>query len=70
MRVVDQEMREADGCRYLYRQPAYQSCNKADCEASTPAPTTTTEYMPDARVDLIQNDIAPGRLMRIRKAIL
>lgn len=57
-------MRESDGCRYLYRQPAYQTCNKDDCDATTASAsvtaTTTTEYVHDARVDLIQNDIAPG----------
>lgn len=63
LRLENQEMRESDGCRYLYRLPAYQSCNKEDCEEVTTqaALTATTMGNPfDARVDLIQNDISPG----------
>lgn len=50
----DGEMKESDNCKHKKRKRASQTCNVHSCDA-------TTEQTPDPRVDLIQNDIAPGK---------
>lgn len=47
-------MKESDSCKHKKRKRASQACNMHSCDS-------TTEQTPDPRVDLIQNDIAPGK---------
>lgn len=56
----DGEMKESDSCRHKKRKRASQACNMHSCDI-------TTEPTPDPRVDLIQNDIAPGKILIFNK---
>lgn len=66
--VKEKLLQESERCRYSERPVGYRTCNTDECDNNkdlrTTSTTTTTEsYEP--RVDLIQNDISPGKCLLI-----
>lgn len=52
-------MKETDNCKYSERPQGFRNCNTFNCEESEPIISKQSKH--DPKVDLVQNDITPGK---------
>lgn len=56
------QMKETDNCKYSERPQGFRNCNTHSCEETTTKSSTRINAVKyDPKVDLIQNDITPGK---------